>query len=97
MVFFCKLFGQNFLVQSIATAYYGSKRSQLQPARKPIVPPIKHFNVASDIAFRLRFSLVFVVGGMGHFGNKQAMLSNIEAASLGHLADLFGPPDVLMR
>jgi putative oxidoreductase len=60
------------------------------------MPSLKRFNSTSDVAFRVLFSLVFVIGGMGHFGNSEAMLKTLEAAPLGHLANMFGPPDVLI-
>jgi uncharacterized membrane protein YphA (DoxX/SURF4 family) len=50
----------------------------------------------SDGAFRVLFSLIFLVAGAGHFGQKDVMLARLEAAPLGHLASLLGPPEVLM-
>jgi putative oxidoreductase len=46
--------------------------------------------------FRLLFSMIFVVAGMGHFFQRDTMLARLEAAPLGHLALLFGPPEKLM-
>lgn len=57
---------------------------------------LEGYGPASDLAFRGLFSLIFVVAGVGHFGQKDVMLARLEAAPLGHLASLFGPPDVLM-
>lgn len=54
------------------------------------------FGPASDVVFRVLFSVVFIIGGMGHFGNSETMLAALEAAPLGHLADLFGPPAMLL-
>jgi putative oxidoreductase len=51
---------------------------------------------ASDLIFRVLFSLIFVVAGVGHFVQKDAMLARLEAAPLGHLASWLGPPDLLM-
>lgn len=51
---------------------------------------------ASDVVFRLLFSLIFVVAGMGHFFQRDAMLARLDEAPLGHLARLFGPPEALM-
>ena len=51
---------------------------------------------ASDVGFRVLFSLIFIVAGFGHFGQKDVMLARLEAAPLGHLASYFGPPEILM-
>jgi putative oxidoreductase len=51
---------------------------------------------ASDGVFRVLFSLIFLVAGVGHFGQKDVMLARLEAAPLGHLASLLGPPEFLM-
>ena len=50
----------------------------------------------SDAIFRVSFSLIFLVAGLGHFVQRDVMLARLEAAPLGHLATLVGPPDVLM-
>ena len=50
----------------------------------------------SDLIFRVLFSLIFLVAGMGHFGEKEVMLARLESAPMGHLAGLFGPPEILM-
>ena len=50
----------------------------------------------SDVGFRGLFSLIFLVAGVGHFVQKEVMLVRLEAAPLGHLASLFGSPEVLM-
>jgi putative oxidoreductase len=42
------------------------------------------------------FSLIFIVAGVGHFVQRDVMLARLEAAPLGHLASLFGPPELLM-
>lgn len=57
---------------------------------------IERFGPASDLVFRGLFSLIFLVAGLGHFVQKEVMLARLEAAPLGHLASLFGPPDMLM-
>lgn len=56
----------------------------------------KRMGPASDGAFRVLFSLIFLVAGVGHFGQKDVMLARLEAAPLGHLASLLGPPEILM-
>jgi len=48
------------------------------------------------VVFRVLFSLIFIVAGIGHFVQQDVMLARLEAAPLGHLASLFGPPAVLM-
>jgi putative oxidoreductase len=58
--------------------------------------PHERFGPASDLVFRLLFSLIFIVAGLGHFGQKDVMLARLEAAPLGHLASLLGPPEILM-
>ena len=60
------------------------------------MPFLNRFGAASDVLFRVLFSVVFVVGGMGHFGNSEVMLAALEAAPNGHLANMFGPPDLLL-
>jgi putative oxidoreductase len=57
---------------------------------------IERFGPVSDVVFRGLFSLIFLVAGLGHFLQKEVMLARLEAAPLGHLASLFGPPDMLM-
>lgn len=57
---------------------------------------LDRFGPASDVLFRVLFSLIFLVAGLGHFVQKDVMLARLEAAPLGHLAHLFGPPDLLM-
>ncbi|MBW2423735.1 MAG: DoxX family protein [Deltaproteobacteria bacterium] len=57
---------------------------------------VERFGPASDLVFRGLFSLIFLVAGVGHFVQKEVMLARLEAAPLGHLANLFGPPEVLM-
>ncbi len=54
------------------------------------------FGRASDLGFRVLFSLIFIVAGLGHFGQKDVMLARLEAAPLGYLASYLGPPEVLM-
>lgn len=57
---------------------------------------LKRYEGASDLAFRVLFSLIFLVAGFGHFGQKAVMLARLEEAPLGHLASLLGPPEILM-
>ena len=60
------------------------------------MPNLERYDRASDLVFRGMFSLIFLVGGIGHFVQKEFMLARLEAAPLGHLASLFGSPDALM-
>ena len=57
---------------------------------------LERFNAASDVIFRVLFSVVFLMSGMGHFGNREVMLASLEAAPNGYLANMIGSPDVLM-
>ena len=60
------------------------------------MPDLERFGAASDGIFRGLFSLIFIVAGVGHFFQRDVMLARLEAAPLGHLAHLFGPPELLM-
>lgn len=60
------------------------------------MPNLERFGPVSDGVFRGLFSLIFIVAGMGHFFQRDVMLARLEAAPLGHLAQLFGPPEALM-
>jgi putative oxidoreductase len=60
------------------------------------MPGLERFGPVSDLLFRGLFSAIFVVAGLGHFGQKEVMLARLEAAPLGHLAQLLGPPELLM-
>jgi putative oxidoreductase len=57
---------------------------------------LERFGPASDVVFRVLFSLIFIVAGAGHFFQRDVMLARLDAAPLGHLARLFGPPELLM-
>lgn len=57
---------------------------------------LERFGPASDVFFRVLFSLIFIVAGIGHFVQRDVMLARLESAPLGHLASLFGPPELLM-
>jgi len=54
------------------------------------------FDAESDLVFRVLFSGIFIVAGLGHFGQRDVMLARLEAAPLGHWASWFGPPETLM-
>jgi putative oxidoreductase len=44
----------------------------------------------ADLCFRILFSLIFIVAGLGHFGQRAEMLSRLEAAPLGNAIDRSG-------
>ena len=60
------------------------------------MPNLERFGPVSDVIFRVLFSGIFVVAGVGHFIQRDVMLARLEAAPLGHLAALFGSPEALM-
>lgn len=60
------------------------------------MPDLSRYAPASDAVFRVLFSGIFLVAGVGHFVRRDAMLARLEAAPLGHLATLAGPPELLM-
>lgn len=60
------------------------------------MPALDRFAPVSDVAFRVLFSLIFIVAGGGHFGARDEMIARLDAAPLGHLARLFGPPETLL-
>jgi putative oxidoreductase len=64
--------------------------------RRNGMPSLERFGPASDGVFRGFFSLIFIVAGLGHFVQRDVMLARLEAAPLGHLASVFGPPELLM-
>ena len=57
---------------------------------------LDRFAPVSDVVFRVLFSLIFIVAGGGHFGAREYMIARLDAAPLGHLARLFGPPETLL-
>lgn len=57
---------------------------------------LERFGPVSDLVFRAPFSAIFVVAGLGHFVQQDVMLARLDAAPLGHLAMLLGPPALLM-
>jgi len=60
------------------------------------MPDIERYGSLSDVVFRGLFSFIFIIAGFGHFLQRDVMLARLEAAPLGHLASLFGPPELLM-
>jgi putative oxidoreductase len=60
------------------------------------MPGLERWGPVSDLLFRSLFSAIFVIAGLGHFGQRETMLARLDAAPLGHLAQIFGPPELLM-
>ncbi len=50
----------------------------------------------SDLAFRVLFSPIFIVGGLGHFFRSEEMLERIKASPWHDTVLLFGDPLVLL-
>lgn len=50
----------------------------------------------SDLTFRVLFSLIFLIAGLGHFFERDVMLARLADAPLGYLASFAGPPEILM-
>lgn len=57
---------------------------------------LERFNDASDVIFRVLFSLIFLFGGLGHFGNKEALQAGLESAPNAYLATMIASPELLM-
>lgn len=51
---------------------------------------------ASDLIFRVLFSLIFLIAGLGHFFEREVMLARLADAPFGYLASFAGPPEILM-
>jgi putative oxidoreductase len=60
------------------------------------VDVLDRYGSLSDPVFRALFSLIFLVAGVGHFAQQDVMLARLDAAPLGSLARIFGPPELLM-
>ena len=86
-------------VKSESRAATETRRSQRRNTRgmeKNMMSHLERYGPASDGIFRVLFSLIFIVAGIGHFLQKDVMLARLAAAPLGHLASFLGPPDLLM-
>jgi putative oxidoreductase len=57
---------------------------------------VECFGSISDVVFRALFSLIFVVGGLGHFFRLQDMLTRIEASPWADVVRMAGNPSVLL-
>lgn len=50
----------------------------------------------SDIIFRIAISLIFIVGGLGHFGEHQYMLDRMATSPWVDVVSSIGDPSVLL-
>jgi len=50
----------------------------------------------SDLVFRASFSLIFIIGGLGHFGQHETMLLRIEDSPWLELVTSIGPPSLFL-
>jgi putative oxidoreductase len=51
---------------------------------------------ASDVAFRVLFSLIFIVAGLGHFGAHKKMLADLHASPWFPLVSALGSPSFML-
>ncbi len=51
----------------------------------------------SDLAFRVMLSLIFIVGGLGHFGQHDRMLERLELSPWLDLVSSIGSPSLLLK
>lgn len=51
---------------------------------------------ASDVAFRVLFSLIFIVAGLGHFAAHEVMLSRMQESPWFGLVSAMGPPSLML-
>lgn len=51
---------------------------------------------ASDLAFRVLFSLIFIVAGAGHFGAHEKMLADLRASPWFELVSALGSPSWML-
>src|SRR3546814_12511481 len=49
-----------------------------------------------DILFRILTSLIFIIGGLGHFGQHQMMLDSMKESPWAQTVDMIGDPSVLL-
>ena len=54
------------------------------------------FTPIADPIFRLLTSLIFIIGGLGHFGQHQMMLDRMEESSWAPTVGMIGDPSVLL-
>ncbi len=51
----------------------------------------------SDLAFRALFSLIFLVAGVGHFTEHEAMLERLQSSPWFELVASLGPPSAMLH
>jgi putative oxidoreductase len=51
----------------------------------------------SDLAFRVLFSLIFIVAGLGHFGAHEEMLARLQASPWFGLLSVLGSPSWMLQ
>lgn len=49
-----------------------------------------------DVFFRFLTSLIFIIGGLGHFGQHQVMLDRMEESPWAGTVNMIGDPSVLL-
>ena len=52
---------------------------------------------SSELVFRVMFSLIFIVGGLGHFGQHEHMLGRLQASPWLDLVLSIGSPSLLLK
>jgi putative oxidoreductase len=65
-------------------------------ANAPPGGPGPRLAALADLGFRVLFSLIFVVAGIGHFARSEAMVERLAAAPLGFLATAVAPAPLLI-
>ena len=56
----------------------------------------KKYGPKSDIIFRIAISLIFIVGGLGHFGAHQHMLDRMAQSPWVDVVNSIGDPSILL-
>lgn len=64
--------------------------------RKSYLDGIKQYGPLSDVVFRVLFSLIFIVGGLGHFGQHHDMLLRIDESPWVGVVRWIGDPSMLL-
>src|SRR3546814_16178233 len=49
-----------------------------------------------DLLFRILTSLIFIIGGLGHFGQHQMMLDRMKESPWAQTGDMIGDPSFLL-
>jgi putative oxidoreductase len=57
---------------------------------------VARFGRISDVIFRVLFSWIFIVGGLGHFFQLQQMLARIDESPWADVVRMIGNPSVLL-